>query len=88
MLLILLPAFPTLSMAPVILIFTALMVLSIVSHVKAMVTNPVSVCEVDGGFPTGEVGFLKNCFPSGNKSFLLVQWVSTEELKCSIKLAL
>ena len=41
-LLVLLPAFPTLGMAPIILLFTVLMILSIVSHVKAMLTNPVS----------------------------------------------
>lgn len=42
-LLVLLPAFPTLGMAPIILLFTVLMILSIVSHVKAMLTNPVSL---------------------------------------------
>ena len=44
-LVIILPAFPTLGVAPIILLFTVLVILSIVSHVKAMLTNPVShVC--------------------------------------------
>ena len=44
-LLVLLPAFPTLGMAPIILLFTVLVILSIVSNVKAMLTNPVSQLE-------------------------------------------
>ena len=43
-LLVLFPPFPTFGSAVCVLIFTALATLAVVSHLKAMFTDPVSVC--------------------------------------------
>lgn len=43
-LMVLAPPFPTLSTAICVIIFTTFAVLAVVSHVKAMMTEPVSYC--------------------------------------------